>query len=105
MKGFALAVVVAAACAAYVPAASAKEALAKTAGCTACHTVDKKLVGPTFKEVAAKYKKDPAAPARLQDHVRKGSVGIWGKIPMTPTDATKIKDADLKALIAWILKL
>jgi len=93
------------ACAASLPASGATPAaIAKTAGCMACHAQESKLLGPSFKDIAAKYGKDAAAPARLADHVRQGSKGIWGPVPMPPTDAAKISDADLKTVIAWILK-
>lgn len=79
-------------CLACLPGVGATpEEIAKSAGCTVCHAQDKKVLGPSFKEIAAKYKGDAAAPARLADHVRKGSKGIWGQ-------------ASLKAVIAWILK-
>ena len=70
--------------------------------CQACHTVDKKLVGPGYKEVAAKYAGDKAAPAKLAEKVKKGGGGVWGAIPMPPNN---VPDADLKALIEWILAL
>jgi cytochrome c len=54
--------------------------------------------------VAAKYKGQPDAAARLADKVRKGSAGTWGKLPMAPVPADKIGDADLKALVTWVLK-
>jgi cytochrome c len=68
--------------------------------CQACHTVDKKLVGPSYKEVAAKYAGDPAAPAKLEQKVKNGGSGVWGTIPMPPNN---VPDADLKTLVAWIL--
>ena len=83
--------------------ALANEELAKKNACTACHSVDKKIVGPAFKEVAAKYKDDKAAPARLQEKVKKGSVGVWGQVPMPPNAG--VKDEDVKALVTWILSL
>lgn len=75
-----------------------------SAGCSACHAVDKKLVGPSWKEVAARYRSDAAAPALLAERVRKGSTGVWGQVPMVPVDRKTIGDADLKAVIAWVLK-
>jgi cytochrome c len=78
--------------------------MAQKAGCTACHTVDKKLVGPAYKDVAAKYKGQGDAAAKLAEKVRKGGVGVWGPIPMPPNPVEKINDADLKTVIAWILK-
>ena len=68
--------------------------------CTACHTVDKKLVGPSYKEVAAKYAGDSAAPAKLEQKVKNGGTGVWGQIPMPPNN---VPDADLKTLVEWIL--
>lgn len=83
----------------------ASEAIATKSGCLACHTVDKKLVGPSYKDVAAKYKGKADAAAMLADKVRKGGVGNWGPppIPMPPNPADKISDADLKTVIQWIL--
>ena len=81
----------------------ADEALAKAKNCMACHAVDKKLVGPAYKEVAAKYKGDKAAEAKLVDKVKKGGVGVWGQIPM-PANA-QVSDADAKTLVKWILSL
>lgn len=83
-------------------AAGPEEALNK-AGCMACHSKDKKLVGPSFKDIAAKYKgKDVIA--QLTDKVRKGGSGIFGPIPMSPNGPDKIDDANLKAAIEFILK-
>jgi cytochrome c len=66
--------------------------------------VDKKIVGPAYKDVAAKYKGDAGAAARLAEKVRKGGTGVWGQIPMPPNPPDKISDADLKAVLAWVLK-
>jgi cytochrome c len=82
----------------------ASEALAIKGGCIACHSPDKKLVGPTWRQVAAKYMGKADAPEALADRVRKGSKGVWGQIAMPPTDAKKLPDAELKALLAWVLK-
>ena len=81
--------------------ALANEALAQKSGCMACHAVDKKVVGPAYKEVAAKYKGDAKAEAMLADKVKKGGVGNWGQIPMPP-NAT-VSDADVKTLVKWVL--
>lgn len=86
-------------------AAQASEAIIKKARCVACHAVDKKLVGPAYKDVAAKYRADAGAPGHLFDKVRHGGSGVWGEIPMIPHPADKISDDDLKAAIAWILAL
>src|SRR6266566_4076380 len=75
--------------------------LAQKSGCTACHAVDKKVVGPSYKEVAAKYKGDKGAEAKLVDKVKKGGQGVWGQVPMPPNSS--VPDADLRALVKWIL--
>ncbi|MFZ3322985.1 MAG: c-type cytochrome [Usitatibacter sp.] len=84
-------------------AALADEALASKNGCLACHAVDKKVVGPAYKEVAAKYRNDKGAEARLVDKVKKGGMGVWGQVPMPPN--AQVSDADVKALVKWILSL
>jgi cytochrome c len=68
--------------------------------CQACHAVDKKLVGPGYKEVAAKYAGDSGAAAKLEKKVKDGGSGVWGQIPMPPNN---VPDADLKTLVEWIL--
>jgi cytochrome c len=80
------------------------EATMNKAGCLACHAKDKKLVGPAYKDVAAKYKGQADAVAKLSEKVRKGGQGVWGPVPMPPSGADKISDADLKAAIEWVLK-
>jgi cytochrome c len=84
-------------------AGPAEDALNK-AGCMACHAKDKKLVGPSFKDIAAKYKGQGDAVAKLSEKVRKGGSGVWGPIPMSPNGPDKINDADLKLAIEAILK-
>jgi cytochrome c len=79
------------------------EALMKKDGCAACHEIDKKLVGPAFRDVAAKYKGDKDAPARLRDKVKKGGVHVWGEMAMPPN--VLASDADIKELVDWILSL
>jgi cytochrome c len=79
----------------------ANEALAKKHNCLACHATDKKLVGPSYKDVAAKYGKDPSAEGKLVDKVKKGGQGVWGQVPMPPNP--QVPDADLHALVKWIL--
>lgn len=74
--------------------------LAKSKNCLACHAVDKKLVGPAYKDVAAKYKGDKSAEAKLVEKVQKGGVGTWGQVPMPPNQVTP---AEAKTLVAWIL--
>lgn len=84
--------------------AKAGEALAKKDNCFACHAVDSKLVGPAYKEVAAKYKGDKSAEAKLIEKVKKGSAGVWGRIPMPP-NSPQVKDEDIKTIVQWILSL
>ena len=86
------------------PALADPEAAMNKAGCMACHAKDKKLVGPSFKDIAAKYKGQADAPAKLADKVRKGGSGVFGPIPMAPNGPDKISDADLKAAVDFILK-
>jgi cytochrome c len=81
----------------------AADELMKKAGCAACHAVDKKIIGPAYQEVAAKYKGDAAAATKLADKVKKGGVGVWGQIPMPPN--AQASDADIKNLVDWILTL
>ena len=100
MKNLTLALVAAAAASFAVPAMASLE-LAQKNACTACHAVDKKLVGPSYKEVAAKYKGDAKAEAMLVEKVKKGGVGTWGQIPM-PANAN-LSDADAKTLVKWVL--
>jgi cytochrome c len=84
--------------------AGASPQIAEKAGCNACHTVDKKVLGPSWREVAARYKGKADAPALLAARVRKGSKDVWGPVPMPATEVAKLNDADLKAVIAWVLK-
>ena len=74
--------------------------LAQKKNCMACHAVDKKLVGPAYKEVAAKYKADKGAAATLAAKVIKGGVGAWGQVPMP---ANNVTEAEAKTLVAWVL--
>lgn len=83
--------------------ARADEALAKKHNCTACHQIDKKNVGPAYKDVAKKYKGQADAVARLSDKVKKGGSGVWGPVPMPPNAA--VPDADVKKLVEWVLAM
>ena len=100
MKRLAIFLAAAAAIPASLPA-QAQEELAKKHACFACHAVDKKLVGPAYKDVAAKYRGDSGAEAKLVDKVKKGSQGTWGQVPMPPN--ASVPDADVRALVKWIL--
>jgi len=82
--------------------AGADEAMTK-AGCMACHAKDKKIVGPAFKDIAAKYKGQDVV-ARLMEKVRKGGAGSFGPVPMSPNGPDKISDGDLKEAVEMILK-
>jgi cytochrome c len=82
---------------------AAAEAMMKKDGCAACHTIDKKVVGPAYTEVAAKYKGDAGAAAKLEAKVKAGGGGVWGPVPMPPN--ANVPDADIKALVGWILTL
>lgn len=84
---------------------SASEQIISKAGCVACHRIDQKVNGPSFKTVATRYKNDESAPEYLFEKVREGGEGVWGDLPMVPNSEEKISDADLKAVIGWILSL
>jgi cytochrome c len=76
--------------------------LAKTKNCMACHAVDKKLVGPSFKEISARYAKDANAVDNLAKKVRSGGSGVWGPMPMPANP--QVSEAEAKTLVQWILK-
>lgn len=105
MKSIALGILVAAGLtvSGAVSAADANMELAQKSGCLACHAVDKKVVGPGFKEIAAKYKGDKGAEANLAKKVKSGGSGVWGQVPMPPNAA--VKDPDIQALVKWILAM
>ena len=77
--------------------------LAKKKNCMACHAVDTKLVGPAYKDVAAKYAGNKDAAATLVQKVLKGGSGVWGPVPM-PANA-QVNEAEAKQLVAWVLSL
>jgi len=81
--------------------AMANADLAKKSNCLACHTADKKLVGPAYQDVAKKYAGNKGAEAMLIAKVKKGGVGTWGNVPMPPN--ANVKDEDIKTLVKWIL--
>ena len=93
----------AAACLALAGVAQANEKLAQTSGCTACHSMDKKLIGPAYKDVAAKYRASKGAEAELIKKVKAGGKGVWGDIPMAPN--AHVKDEDIKSIVQWILSI
>ena len=88
---------------AFTGAASAQADLAQK-NCGSCHALDTKKMGPSFKDIAAKYKGQTDLVAKLSAKVRKGGSGVFGPVPMAPNPPEKISDADLKAAIELILK-
>lgn len=82
-------------------AAMASAELAKAKNCTACHAIDKKLIGPAYKAVAAKYANDKEAVAKLTKKVREGGVGVWGQIPMPANPQVSAEEAE--TLVRWVL--
>ncbi len=102
MKSIVFSALVAASIVTSVPAlASAGLDLAKKSNCLACHSVDKKVVGPAYQDVAKKYAGDKGAEAKLIEKVKKGGSGVWGAIPMPPN--AQVKDADIATLVKWVL--
>lgn len=87
------------------PLANASEAIIKKARCVSCHQLEKKAVGPSYKDVAAKYRGDAEAVTKLSAKVRAGGSGVWGAVPMPPHDTAKISDEDLKSAIEWVLAI
>lgn len=86
------------------PIASANLELAKKSGCLACHSVEKKVVGPAWKDVAAKYKGNAEMRAKLIKKVKTGGKGNWGQIPMPPY-SPRVSDADIETLVDFVLNL
>jgi cytochrome c len=83
--------------------AFANQELAQKKNCMACHAVDKKVVGPAYKEVAAKYKGQADAEAKLVEKVIKGGSGVWGQVPMPANP--QVNEAEAKKLAAWVLTI
>ena len=77
--------------------------LAKTKNCLSCHSAEKKIVGPAFRDVAAKYRGNKDALATLAQKVLAGGAGVWGVVPMPAN--SQVSDADAKKLVAWVLSL
>jgi len=101
MKRFAIQLGFAAVCVLPAAPALADLALATSKNCMSCHNLDKKVVGPAYKDVAAKYKGDKAAAARLATKIMEGGGGVWGvvKMPSNP----QVNEAEAKKLAAWVL--
>ena len=83
--------------------ALADQALATAKNCMACHAIDKKLVGPAYKDVAAKYAGQAGAVDKLAAKIQKGGAGVWGPVPMPAN--TQVNEAEAKKLAAWVLSL
>lgn len=81
--------------------AAADLALATSKNCMSCHAVDRKVLGPSFKDVAAKYKDNKGAVDLLATKIVKGGSGVWGPVPMPAN--TQVSEADAKKLAAWVL--
>lgn len=82
---------------------SAAMALAQKNACLSCHGVDKKIVGPAYKDVAKKYAGDKTAKAKLMAKVKAGGKGVWGQVPMPPNPQVKAEDLD--KIVTWVLSL
>jgi cytochrome c len=83
--------------------AAASEKLAQSSGCMTCHALDKKGIGPSYKDVAAKYRGNKAAEANLVKKVKAGGSGVWGSTPMPPN--AHVKEDDIKTIVHWVLTL
>jgi len=83
------------------PTVYANAELAQKKNCMACHATDKKLVGPSYKDVAAKYAKDKDAVKKLSEKIIKGGSGVWGPVPM-PANA-QVNPAEAEQLAKWVL--
>lgn len=86
-----------------ITTAYADSALATSKNCMACHATERKLVGPAFKDVAAKYASDKTAVDKLATKIQKGGAGVWGPVPMPAN--TQVSDADAKKLATWVLTI
>jgi cytochrome c len=84
-------------------AAQSPQDLLQKNGCVACHAIDKKIIGPAYNDVSVKYKGDAGAAAKLMTKVKQGGAGVWGPVAMPPQ--TQASDADIKAMVTYILAL
>ena len=80
------------------------EELAKKSGCMTCHAIDNKVIGPAYKDVAARYRGQSGAEAMLIEKVKKGGQGVWGQVPMPP-QSPQVSDGDIKTIADWIMSL
>lgn len=85
------------------PGVQANDKLAQSAGCNTCHQMEKKIIGPSYKDIAAKYRSDKGAEAKLIAKVKQGGKGVWGEVPMPPN--AHVKDEDIKSIVHWIVTL
>lgn len=85
------------------PAAFANQELAQKKNCMACHALDKKVVGPAYKDVAVKYAKDKDAYKKLAEKIQKGGSGVWGPVPMPAN--TQVSPAEAETLAKWVLTI
>ena len=93
-------IAVAALAAVFAAPAFANQELAQKKNCMTCHALDKKVVGPAYKEVAAKYAKDKDAVKKLSEKIIKGGSGVWGPVPMP---ANAVTPAEAETLAKWVL--
>lgn len=100
MKSIAISTLVVMAVMASTPAMANLE-LALRNSCMTCHTIDRKVVGPAFQDIAKKYAGDKAAEAMLINKVRQGGAGVWGPLPMPPS--SDVKAEDINKLVKWVL--
>ena len=84
-----------------INSASANEALAQKSGCLACHNVNVKIIGPAYKDVAAKYRGQAGAEDKLVAKVKAGGSGVWGPIPMPAHP--QVKEEDIRTIVKWVL--
>jgi len=103
MKALSSLLVIALAVSSSIGDALGSEDLARKYGCLACHAIDKKVVGPAYKDIAAKYRNDPAAEAKLSEKLQTGGAGNWGEAFMPSMQL--VPTGDLKTLVKWILSL
>ena len=92
---------VAASVAQAAPGAAEIQPILQKNACLACHAVDKKILGPAYRDVAKKHEADANAADLLTKHVREGSSGVWGPVPMPPNPG--ISDEDLQKVVEWVL--
>lgn len=86
-----------------VASADSQQALAQKNACMSCHGVDKKIVGPSFKDIAKKYAGDKTAKANLVGKVKAGGKGVWGPVPMPPN--AQVKHEDVEKIVEWVLSM